>query len=165
MPTRESASPFHKRTGLAPILSSTRRRSVPCARRRYTTGPSSDKPVGERARCDAPQGGVLTIETRNSMIDEGYASVHPGAKPGSYAMLGISDTGTGMTPELQTKVFEPFFTTKERGRVPLRCSFAADGYGPSTDGWAGAGGARHEQSAAHAGALYVRLHQSAGFST
>ncbi len=66
------------------------------------------------ARDAMPKGGVLMIETRNATIDESYASVHPGAKPGSYAMLSVTDTGTGMTPELQARVFEPFFTTKER---------------------------------------------------
>jgi PAS domain S-box-containing protein len=62
------------------------------------------------------QGGKLTIETRNAVVDAQTASLHPGFSPGNYVMVAISDTGTGMTKEVQEHVFEPFFTTKEKGK-------------------------------------------------
>jgi PAS domain S-box-containing protein len=68
------------------------------------------------ARDAMPQGGKLVIETRNSNLDEGYATQNSEVKPGEYVMIAISDTGTGIPADLLDKVFEPFFTTKELGR-------------------------------------------------
>jgi CheY-like chemotaxis protein len=60
-----------------------------------------------------PDGGVLEIETRNVVLDEGAVA---GCSPGSYVRLSVMDGGCGMTPEVRDRVFEPFFTTKEVGR-------------------------------------------------
>ena len=60
-----------------------------------------------------PDGGVLKIETRNVVLNEQAAAGNP---PGSYVMLCVTDTGHGMTPEVQERAFEPFFTTKEAGK-------------------------------------------------
>jgi PAS domain S-box-containing protein len=68
------------------------------------------------ARDAMPGGGHLTIHTRPVHFDSEMALKHPPMTPGDYALLSVSDTGTGMDIQTQTHIFEPFFTTKERGR-------------------------------------------------
>jgi PAS domain S-box-containing protein len=68
------------------------------------------------ARDAMPGGGKLTIDTANITVDEAYTQGRPGLEPGRYARLRVSDTGTGMPPEVLARVFEPFFTTKEKGK-------------------------------------------------
>jgi PAS domain S-box-containing protein len=63
-----------------------------------------------------PDGGSLAITTGGVVLDEGHARAHAGTAPGSYALLTVSDTGTGMTDEVKARLFEPFFTTKPKGR-------------------------------------------------
>jgi len=68
------------------------------------------------ARDAMPGGGTVTIETRNVVFDESYASQHVPVIPGEYMMLAVSDNGTGMDQATQSRVFEPFFTTKPPGK-------------------------------------------------
>jgi signal transduction histidine kinase len=64
------------------------------------------------ARDAMPGGGTLTIQTRSADVDEDYAAAHPDARPGRYAELAVTDTGTGISQDIIDRVFEPFFTTK-----------------------------------------------------
>ncbi len=63
-----------------------------------------------------PNGGRLTIQTQNIVMDESLRRGQQFIRPGSYVMLSVSDTGTGMDKETQSRIFEPFFTTKEKGK-------------------------------------------------
>ena len=67
------------------------------------------------ARDAMTNGGLLVIETALAEIDKDYAAAYPEVVPGSYITLAVTDTGTGMTPEVRQRAFEPFYTTKGPG--------------------------------------------------
>ena len=68
------------------------------------------------ARDAMPDGGNLTIEASNAMLDDAYVAMKSGLKPGQYVVISVSDTGHGIPKEHLRKIFEPFFTTKEVGK-------------------------------------------------
>ncbi|MGJ5179607.1 CHASE3 domain-containing protein [Bradyrhizobium oligotrophicum] len=68
------------------------------------------------ARDAMPEGGRLLLETMSTTLDEADAAANPGVVPGRYVVVAVSDSGTGMPPEVQDRAFEPFFTTKEAGK-------------------------------------------------
>jgi len=68
------------------------------------------------ARDAMPHGGKLVIATTNAVLDRAYAAEHLGVVAGEYVMIQVTDTGTGMPPDVISRAFDPFFTTKETGK-------------------------------------------------
>jgi PAS domain S-box-containing protein len=71
--------------------------------------------LGVNARDAMPDGGILRLRAENVEVDAHYANMNPGASPGMYVMLSVSDSGTGIAPDTMERIFDPFFTTKEAG--------------------------------------------------
>ena len=67
------------------------------------------------ARDAMPEGGRLTVETSNAFLDEAYVATESGVLSGQYVQISVTDSGTGMTPEILARAFDPFFTTKRLG--------------------------------------------------
>src|ERR1700734_2574249 len=68
--------------------------------------------LADNARDAMPNGGFLTFEARNEVIDEGSMAEHSEVKSGRYVLLTVTDTGLGMPGKVLERAFEPFFTTK-----------------------------------------------------
>lgn len=68
------------------------------------------------ARDAMPAGGVLSLTTENTRLDENFAAMNVDAMPGPYVVIRVSDTGDGIPAEVIDKIFDPFFTTKETGK-------------------------------------------------
>jgi two-component system cell cycle sensor histidine kinase/response regulator CckA len=68
------------------------------------------------ARDAMPNGGRITLRMENTVLDETYSSMNHGSKPGSYIVISVTDTGTGIPANIRDRIFEPFFTTKEIGK-------------------------------------------------
>jgi signal transduction histidine kinase/CheY-like chemotaxis protein len=72
--------------------------------------------IAINARDAMPDGGKLTIETANAYLDDAYCRQNPEVEPGQFVLLAVTDTGTGMSPDVAARVFDPFFTTKPTGK-------------------------------------------------
>jgi two-component system, cell cycle sensor histidine kinase and response regulator CckA len=68
------------------------------------------------ARDAMENGGKVEIATGDTEVTREMVRLHPGTKPGAYVVIAVTDTGSGMTPEVKARIFEPFFTTKEPGK-------------------------------------------------
>ena len=68
------------------------------------------------ARDAMPGGGALSLETANTYLGPDFVTKRPEVNPGSYVLLAMTDTGSGIDKDILPQIFEPFFTTKERGR-------------------------------------------------
>ena len=68
------------------------------------------------ARDAMPDGGTVRVEVSNETLDQRYATLHPDVMPGPYVLVAVSDTGTGMPPDVAAQAFDPFFTTKRDGK-------------------------------------------------
>jgi len=72
--------------------------------------------IAINARDAMPDGGKLTLETSNAFLDDDYATAHFGVATGQYVLISVTDTGSGMSADVLSKVFDPFFTTKPPGK-------------------------------------------------
>lgn len=72
--------------------------------------------LATNARDAMPEGGLLTIQTEQTVIDDEFCRSHGYGEPGNYALITVTDSGVGIPADIQQKVFDPFYTTKETGK-------------------------------------------------
>ncbi|MEJ1972530.1 MAG: ATP-binding protein [Lacunisphaera sp.] len=99
------------------------------------------------ARDAMPEGGTLRLRAENRVLDAAQAGALPDARPGNYLVIEVSDTGTGIAPEILSRIWEPFFTTKGEGKGTGLGLATVRGIAANHDGFATidtAGGPGHD---------------------
>src|SRR5262249_54969617 len=86
------------------------------------------------ARDAMPEGGTVIIEISNATLDRRYAALHPDVTPGPYVLVEVSDSGTGMPPEVAAQAFDPFFTTQRDGQGTRPCLSMVHGFVRQSNG-------------------------------
>ncbi len=122
----KAVSPFDLLTNLAPLLHRTLGENIDLVVAPHVALPNIEVDPSQlenallnltiNARDAMPHGGKLTVDATEVTLDEGYVTAHSEVEPGSYVVITVTDSGTGIEPSIIDQLFDPFFTTKAAGK-------------------------------------------------